>query len=177
MIMRGTINWKKTEYYGNLQSSDTRYIINTVALCCDSWWHHQMETFSAWLAICAGNSPVTGEFHERPVTLSFDVFLDLCLNKGWVNNRDAGDLRRHRANYDVIEMLVRFGVEFTYVLQAHFPGAGVGHVFFPVSVTQPLGTWAPMARLVGPMLGQRCTCWPTSAQPTLLSVGSRSSIH
>ena len=26
------------------------------------WWRHQMETFSALLAICAGNSPVTGEF-------------------------------------------------------------------------------------------------------------------
>ena len=28
----------------------------------DSWWRHQMETFSALLALCAGNSPVTGEF-------------------------------------------------------------------------------------------------------------------
>ena len=26
------------------------------------WWRHQMETFSVLLAICAGNSPVTGEF-------------------------------------------------------------------------------------------------------------------
>ena len=24
----------------------------------DSWWRHQMETFSALLALCAGNSPV-----------------------------------------------------------------------------------------------------------------------
>ena len=44
--------------------------------------HHQMETFSALLTICAGNSPVTGEFPAlRPVTRSFDVFFDLCLNK------------------------------------------------------------------------------------------------
>ena len=27
-----------------------------------SWWRHQMETFSLLLALCAGNSPVTGEF-------------------------------------------------------------------------------------------------------------------
>ena len=27
-----------------------------------TWWRHQMETFSALLAICAGNSPVTGEY-------------------------------------------------------------------------------------------------------------------
>ena len=47
-----------------------------------TWWRHQMETFSALLAICAGNSPVPGEFHtQRPVTQSFDVFFDLRLNK------------------------------------------------------------------------------------------------
>ena len=41
-----------------------------------------METFYASLAICAGNSPVTGEFPtQRPVTQSFDVFLDLRQNK------------------------------------------------------------------------------------------------
>ena len=47
-----------------------------------AWWCHQMETFSALLAICAGNSPVPGEFHaQRPVARSFDVLFDLRLNK------------------------------------------------------------------------------------------------
>ena len=47
-----------------------------------TWWRHQMETFSALLALCAGNSPVTGEFpSHRPVTRSFDVFFDLHQNK------------------------------------------------------------------------------------------------
>ena len=47
-----------------------------------SWWRHQMETLSALLAICAGNSPVPGEFPaQRPVTRSFDVFFDLRPNK------------------------------------------------------------------------------------------------
>ena len=37
--------------------------------------------FSALLAICAGNSPVTGEFPaQRPVARSFDVFFDLRQN-------------------------------------------------------------------------------------------------
>ena len=46
------------------------------------WWRHQMETFSALLAIWAGNSPVSGEFPaQRPVTRSFDIFFDLRLNK------------------------------------------------------------------------------------------------
>ena len=47
-----------------------------------SWWHHQMETFSALLALRGGSSPVTGEFPaQRPVTQSFDIFFDLRLNK------------------------------------------------------------------------------------------------
>ena len=41
-----------------------------------------METFSALLALCAGNSPGTGEFPaQRPVTRGFDVFFYLHLNK------------------------------------------------------------------------------------------------
>ena len=46
-------------------------------------WRHQKEAFSALLAICVGNSPVTDEFPaQRPVTRSFDAFFDLRLNKG-----------------------------------------------------------------------------------------------
>ena len=64
-----------------------------------------MEAFSALLAICAGNSPVPGEFPtQRPVTRSFDVYFDLRRINGWVNNREAGDLRRYSAHYDVIVM-------------------------------------------------------------------------
>ena len=41
-----------------------------------------METFSALLAIYAGNSPITGESPaQRPVTRSFDVSFDLRLYK------------------------------------------------------------------------------------------------
>ena len=47
-----------------------------------TWWRHQMETFSALLALCARNSPVNGESPtQRPVTRSFDAFFDLRLNK------------------------------------------------------------------------------------------------
>ena len=69
-----------------------------------SWWRHQIETFSALLAICAGNSPVPGEFPaKRPVTRSFDVFFDLNLNKrlskqwwGWWYETPSRPLWRHR---------------------------------------------------------------------------------
>ena len=47
-----------------------------------SWWRHQMETFSSLLALCAENSPATGEFPtQTPVARSFHVFFDLRLNK------------------------------------------------------------------------------------------------
>ena len=47
-----------------------------------TWCRHQMETFSAFLAICAGISPVTGEFPtQRPVMRGYAVFFDLCLDK------------------------------------------------------------------------------------------------
>ena len=47
-----------------------------------TWWRHQRETFSALLAICAGNSPVSGEFPaKRPVMRGFYVFFDLYPNK------------------------------------------------------------------------------------------------
>ena len=65
----------------------------------NSWWRHPMETFSALLAICAGNSPVPGEFPtQRPVTQSFDVFFNLRLNKRL--SKQSWD----RAHYDVIVM-------------------------------------------------------------------------
>ena len=54
----------------------------SAAIVLSTWWRHQMETFSALLALCAGNSPVTGEFPAQgPVTRSFDVFFDIRLNK------------------------------------------------------------------------------------------------
>ena len=41
-----------------------------------------METFSELLAICAGNSPFTGEFPaQRPVKQNFDIFYDLRRNE------------------------------------------------------------------------------------------------
>ena len=55
-----------------------------------AWWRNQMETLSALLVRCVGNSPVTGEFpSQRPVTRNFDVFFDLCMNK-WLSKQSWG---------------------------------------------------------------------------------------
>ena len=64
-----------------------------------------MAAFSALLAICAGNSPVT-RTKASDAERSFDVSFGLCPNNIWVNSRDAGDLSHHRAHYDVIVMVM-----------------------------------------------------------------------
>ena len=56
-----------------------------------------MEICSALLALCVGNSPVTGEFPlQRPVTQSFDVIVTAqavpricCLTPGVLHLRDG----------------------------------------------------------------------------------------
>ena len=71
-----------------------------------TWCRHQMETFSALLALCAGNSPVTGEFPaQMPVTRSFEVFFDLRLNKRLSKQSWGWWFERHRTHYDVIVMI------------------------------------------------------------------------
>ena len=75
-----------------------------------TWWRHQMETFSALLAFCMGNSPVTGEFPaQRPVTRSFDVFFNPRFNKrlrkqwwGWWFFTPLRPLLRHSNEHDLI---------------------------------------------------------------------------
>ena len=79
-----TIYWKDGTY--NLV-----HMSHTVYVTLIPWWRHQMGTFSALLAICAGHSPVTGEFPAHsPVTRSMFVLICAWIN-GSVNNGEAGD--------------------------------------------------------------------------------------
>ena len=64
-----------------------------------------METFPVLLALCVGNSPVTGEFpSQMPVTQSFDVFFDLHLNKRLSKQSRRGQLESHHSHNDVTVM-------------------------------------------------------------------------
>ena len=64
-----------------------------------SWWRHQMETISALLALCPVNSPHKGQWRGAW------MFSLICTRiNGWVNNGEAGDLRRYRAHHDVTVM-------------------------------------------------------------------------
>ena len=92
--------------YGRRNVNWCTFLLNSMVsqgVVAITWWRHQMETFSALLVFCAGNSPVTGEFlAQRPVTRSFDIFFDLRLNKmlskqswGWWFETALPPLWRH----------------------------------------------------------------------------------
>ena len=70
-----------------------------------------METFSALLAICAvqfiGLRWIPRTKGQWRGALMFSL-IRACIN-GWVNNGEAGDLRRNRAHYDVSVMGDKYG--------------------------------------------------------------------
>ena len=93
-----------------------------------------METFSALLALYAGNSPVPGEFPtQRPVTRSFDVYFDLRPNRrlskqswGWWFETASWPLWRHR-NGEWISLKIESnavipieGKEYENTVRGHF---------------------------------------------------------
>ena len=71
-----------------------------------TWWRHRMEKFSALLAFCAGihrspaNSPHKGQWRGALMLSLICAWIN-----DWVNNREAGDLRRHCPHYDAIVMM------------------------------------------------------------------------
>ena len=110
-----------------------------------------METFSALLSLCAGNSPVPGEFpSQRPVTRSFDVFFDLRLNKrlsnqswGWWFETLSRPLwRHHNGSYKIVE----YGQHDT---SSHAPGQHYNGVTW---VSRPLKS--PATQLLAQQLVQ-----------------------
>ena len=71
-----------------------------------------MMTWSNGNIFCA-TGPFTREIHQSPVNSPHKeqwrgdlMFSLICASiNDWVNNREAADLRRHRAHYDVIVMI------------------------------------------------------------------------
>ena len=94
------IHVTNTKIYGVTLAKQVFVFFPASRWCPSPWWRHQMETLSALLALCAGNSPVTcDEFpSQTPVTRSFDVLSDLRVNER------LSDLRCYHAHCDVIGM-------------------------------------------------------------------------
>ena len=88
-----------------------------------------MESFSALLALCVGNSTVPVNFPHKGQWRGALMFsLIYAWINDWVNNYEAGDLRRHRGHYDVIVMRwIRksFFIPFTSLVWCWFSGCSV----------------------------------------------------
>ena len=104
------------------------WVVNFTSSCVVTWRRHQIETFSALLAfLCAGNSPITGEFpSQRPVTRSFDGFFYLRLNKrlikqswGWWFETPSRSLWHH-CNELIFILHACMVCQLTLILKAMF---------------------------------------------------------
>ena len=110
---------QRTHWKMKIQPNDEMLTVTN-----NPWWRHQTETFSALLTICAGKSPVTGEFPAlRPVTRGFDVFFDLRLNKrlskqswGWWFETLLRPLWRHcndvRNDEQTLALIIRYNQQY-----------------------------------------------------------------
>ena len=76
-----------------------------IAYVAIAWWRHQMEKIPRYWPFVRGihrspeNSPHKGQWRGALLFSLICVWIN-----GWVNNCEAGDLRRHLAHYDVIVM-------------------------------------------------------------------------
>ena len=117
---------------------------SVVWVLATTWWRHEMETFSALLAICAGNSPVIGEFlTQRPVTRSSGVFFDLRLYKrlskqslGWWFETPSRPLWRHGKEKKNIQNISRtiFWYPFASMYTLNIPDAWRVHQVFCICI-------------------------------------------
>ena len=89
----------------NMNLMTVAWFIRQVIIVIVIWWRHQMETFPRYW-------PFVRRIHRSPVNSPHKgqwrgalMFSLICTwINGWVNNGDAGDLRRHHTHYDVIVM-------------------------------------------------------------------------
>ena len=87
--------WLRYQWsHGVMRSQWVKYIMT-----------HQMEAFSALLALCVGihRSPVNS-LHKGQWCTALMFSLICARANGWANNRDSGNLRRHRVHYYVTVM-------------------------------------------------------------------------
>ena len=80
-------------------------------------WNNGVRCMSSYILMTSSNRNIfrvtgpfcgefTGEFpSQRSLTRGLHVSLIRAWTNSWINNRDAGDLRRHRAHYDVTVMI------------------------------------------------------------------------
>ena len=87
-------SWQIRKFYAEY---DSHVPLPIVVQNSKTWGRHQMETFSALLALCAGNPPVIDGFpHKGQWRKAFDVFFICAWTNGWANTRaPSRSLWRH----------------------------------------------------------------------------------
>ena len=110
MKFSGAITKDQGKVHAKCQGQGSKVKVIEVTTQLNRFWtvtpvwfrRHQMETLSASLALCAGNSTVTGELtSQMPVARGFDVFIDLRLKRlskqswGWLFETPSRSLWRH----------------------------------------------------------------------------------
>ena len=146
--------------YGFIESSNPLYTIEAAAPCkcpqdTDIQYMHIMMTSSNG-NIFRVTDHLCREFTGHrwiPSTKASDAelwcFFFICVwINGWVNNREAGDLRRNRAHYDVIVMYT-----------VHLPslwGESTGHRWFPLTKASEAELW--------------CFLWPAHEQTVVQTI-------
>ena len=137
-----------------------------------------METFSALPAVCAGNSPVTGEFPaQRPMTQSFEIFFDLRLNKrlskqswGWWFETPPRPLWHHcNVQYKISTDIHNTGTLCQWLaVSLYREGAGVVEIISCICVEGGIeDTWHGNAfQITGPLWGELVTVGFPSKRPS-----------
>ena len=89
------------------ETSDMRPVLFVNRQSIKTWWRISMmtssngNTFRVTGPLC-GEFTGPGEFPHKGQWRGTLMFSLICVwINGWVNNREAGDLRRHRGHYDV----------------------------------------------------------------------------
>ena len=103
-----------------------------------------MQGIHRWLRVIHRspvNCPHTDQWRE---TLMFSL-LFAWIN-GWVNNQDAGDLRRHRAHYDVYVMWRRIVIKWSGHPWDHFGVQRVTLVQFWIGETGQIGGFRALCK-------------------------------
>ena len=91
LICRGVKTSTVLKLNLNCSQAEQRRWIHTIVACMR---RHQMETFSALLALYEGNPPVTSGFpSQRPVTRNVYVFFICAWTNGWANHDFCFSLR------------------------------------------------------------------------------------
>ena len=112
----------KTHFYGRAltshfmeQQTSPTYLFPVFMMTSSNGNMFRVTGFCAGNSpVTAGTSPVTGEFPYTDQWRGALMFsLIYAWTNGWVNNQDAGELKRHRAYYDVTVMWCRIVIQWS----------------------------------------------------------------